>query len=54
MELAFKLNYQAQQLELYIVNYAYFLLCGAQGKMGKMQSLAQSQEAAVCCEWLFC
>lgn len=54
MKLVFKLNDQAQQLELYIINYAYFLLCGAQGKMGKMQSLAQSQEAMVCCEWLFC
>ena len=54
MELVFKLNYQVQQLELYVVNYAYFLLCSAQGKRGKMQSLAQSQEAMICCEWLFC
>lgn len=54
MELVFKTNYQVQQLELYVVNYAYFLPCSAQGKMGKMQSVAQSQEAMVCCEWLFC
>lgn len=54
VELIFKLNDQIQQLELYIVNYAYFLLCSAGGEMGKMQSLAQSREAPVCCEWLFC
>lgn len=35
MELVFKLSYQVQQLELYVVNYAYFLLCSAQGKMSK-------------------
>lgn len=44
MELTLKLNCQVQQLELYVVNYAYFLVCSAQRKMGKMQSLAQSQE----------
>lgn len=41
MGLVFKLNYQVQQLELYVVNSAYFLLCSAQGEMGKMQTQAQ-------------
>lgn len=42
MEIVFKLNYQVQQLQLYVVNYAYFLLCSAQGKNEqKMQRLAQ-------------
>lgn len=54
MELVFKLNYQVQQLELYAVNCAYLLFCSAQGKMGKMQSLAELQEAMVLCEWPFC
>lgn len=35
MELVFKLNYQVQQLELYVNKYAYFLLCSAQGNMSK-------------------
>lgn len=50
VELVFKLNYQVQQLELYFVNSAYFLLSSAQGKMGKTQSQAQEVRG---CEWLF-
>lgn len=36
---------QVQQLELCGVNYAHSLFCRAQGKMGKIRSVAQSQEA---------
>lgn len=42
MELVFKLSYQVQQPELYVVNYAYFLLCSAQGKMSKKNAKAGS------------
>lgn len=42
MELVFKLSYQVQQLELYVVNYAYFsiLQCPRKNEQ-KMQRLAQ-------------
>lgn len=45
MELVFKLIYQVQ---FYVVNYAFFLLCSARGKMSKKCKGCSAWEAAVC------
>lgn len=54
MELVFKLSYQVQQLELYVVNYAYFLFCSAQGKMSKKCKGWLSLGGCSVCKGLLC